>query len=237
MSIIDKCVLDSVNQYKMFLEQNIYNLINYVNINFPSANLFLSAEYKLFSIIFENVRMDLNYLLTLNPDFDVLGFPGLKRNIRVSIEAYYDLYNLVCDDYYFDLLKWKSTKNYNINEDILNHYAPDPNDHIRNNKYLTIKDKARIAKKNNLNSAVFEQFKGIVMDANSYVHPNIFLPETVDKEKILKELVFCDCQLLMYSFELLNNFICKKTSYYSQINPYNENNNLFNAIANIRWIY
>lgn len=37
-------------------------------------------------MIAENIRMDLNYLLFLNPDYDVFGFPGVQRNIRNSIE-------------------------------------------------------------------------------------------------------------------------------------------------------
>ena len=235
MSIIDKRVLDSVNQYKMFLEQNINNLI--VNVNFPSANLFLSAEYKLFSIIFENVRMDLNYLLTLNPAFDVLGFPGLKRNIRVSIESYYDLYNLVCDDSYFDLLKCKSSKNCEINDTLSNIYGQYcPN--IKKNKYLTIIDKANIATgKNKLRLDIYEYLKKIGEDSNSYIHPNIFTFDDRDKEEILKSLIFCDCLLMMYAFELINHYIYEQTTAYSQLDCLNEYNNLRNAIANIRWIY
>ena len=102
MSYIDKTILDNVNLYKSFLEQNINELIR-VNLNTTNINLFYSAEYKLFSIITENVRMDLNYLLVLNPDYDMLGFPAIKRNIRISIEAYYDLFNLISDRSYYEI--------------------------------------------------------------------------------------------------------------------------------------
>jgi len=78
MSYIHKTVLDSINSYRTFLEQNINNLIN-LNINTANINLFITGEYKLFSIIFENVRMDLNYLLSLNPEYDMLAFPALTK--------------------------------------------------------------------------------------------------------------------------------------------------------------
>ena len=85
MSYIHPMVLDTINSYKTFLEQNINNLIN-LNLNTANWNISSTAEYKLFSIIAENVRMDLNYLLVLNPHYDMLRFPALKRNIRISIE-------------------------------------------------------------------------------------------------------------------------------------------------------
>ena len=56
MSYIHKTVLDSINSYKTFLEQNINNLIS-LNFNTANMNLFCTGEYKLFSIIVENVRI------------------------------------------------------------------------------------------------------------------------------------------------------------------------------------
>ena len=151
MSYIHKTVLDAINSYKTFLEQNINNLIT-LNLNATNINLFCTGEYKLFSIIAENVRMDLNYLLALNPEYDILGFPAIKRNIRISIEAYYDLFNLVSDRSYFELLRYQSIKNSNIDINILEIYKP----YVKRktitkiNKYpLKISEKATIAKDKN----------------------------------------------------------------------------------------
>lgn len=240
MSFINKIVLDTVNSYKIFLEQNINELIN-LNLSTTNFNLFCTGEYKLFSIIYENVRMDLNYLLTLNPAFDILGFPALKRNIRISIEAYYDLFNLVSDNSYFELLQYLSLEGSTIDINTLNKYKPYINKRKANtNKLpLKIKEKANIAKnKNHLNPDVYNQLKEIATNSNSYIHPDIFVTDNTNRETVLKSLILCDCRLLMYAFELLNNFIKQQNApYISTINPYIEYIKLFNAIISVYWIY
>lgn len=240
MSYIHKTVLDSINTYKTFLEQNINNLIN-LNLNTTNINLFCTGEYKLFSIINENIRMDLNYLLVLNPDYDMLGFPAIKRNLRISIEAYYDLFNLVSDNSYFELLQYLSVKGSTININILNKYKPYIKKRKQNTKQypLTISEKANIAKnKNNLHPDLYNEFKEIATNSNSYIHPDIFVTDNCDRETLLKSLILCDCQLLMYAFELLNNFVKNQNApYISLINPYDEYNNLYNSIMSIYWIY
>lgn len=158
MSYIHKTVLDTINSYKTFLEQNINNLIT-LNLNTANINLFYTGEYKLFSIILENVRMDLNYLLVLNPEYDMLGFPALKRNIRISIEAYYDLFNLTTDRTYIELLKFQSVKNTTIENTIIETYKS----FLKRKKFdinkrpLTITEKANIAKdKNHLHPDIYD---------------------------------------------------------------------------------
>lgn len=241
MSYIHKDILDYINSYKLFLEQNINNLIN-INNNNPSINLFATGEYKLFSIIIENVRMDLNYLLVLNPDFDILGFPAIKRNLRISIEAYYDLFNLVSDRSYFELLQYQSVKNINIDNNTLTTYQPyTKRKSLSNiNKYpLTISEKANIAiNKNQLRPDIYNNLKNIATDANSYIHPDIFAGNIGNRDALLKLLIFNDCKLIAYAFDLLNIFMAKyPTPYISLINPYTAYDNLYNATAYIAWIY
>lgn len=240
MSYIHKNILDYINSYKLFLEQNINNLIN-INNNNPNINLFATGEYKLFSIIVENVRMDLNYLLALNPDFDILGFPAIKRNLRISIETYYDLFNLVSDRSYMDLLRYQSVKNSNIEPAIASKYKPFIKRKLVNLKKtpLAIKEKADIAKdKNKLHLEIYNQFKNIATDSNSYIHPNIFVTDINNRDEELKFLIFNDCKLIAYAFELLNRFMTNcQTPYISAIDPHFEYNRLYNAIALIPWIY
>lgn len=240
MSYIHKMVLDTINSYKIFLENNINELIT-LNLNTTNINLFCTAEYKLFSIIVENVRMDLNYLLVLNPNYDMLGFPALKRNIRISIEAYYDLFNLVADRSYFNLLKYQSVKNTNIESTIINTYKT----FLRRKKFdinkrpLTIAEKANIAKnKNYLHQDIYDNFKEMATNSNSYIHPDIFVTDNYNRETVLKSLILCDCRLIMYAFELLNKFVMQqKAPYISSINPYVEYNKLCNSIMSVYWIY
>lgn len=240
MSYIHPLVLDTINSYKTFLEQNINNLIN-LNLNTANWNLACTGEYKLFSIINENVRMDLNYLLVLNPHYDMLGFPALKRNIRISIEAYYDLFNLTTDRSYLNLLKYQSAKNVTIENSVINTYKQFlKRKHFDINKRpLTISEKANIAKnKNNLRLDIYDHFKDIATKSNSYIHPDIFVTDSCDRETLLKSLIICDCQLLVYAFELLNNFVKKQNApFISAINPYSEYNKLYNYIMSVYWIY
>lgn len=236
MSYINKTVLDTINSYKTFLEQNINNLIN-LNLNTANWNLACTGEYKLFSIIAENVRMDLNYLLVLNPEYDMLGFPAIKRNIRISIEAYYDLFNLTIDRSYLDLLRYQSVKNTIIENTVINTYKPflkRKNFNI-NKKPLTISEKSNIAKnKNGLRQDIYDYFKDMATSSNSYIHPDIFVTDNYDRETVLKSLILCDCCLLMYAFELLNNFIMKQgVPYISTLNPYAEYDKLCNAITSV----
>lgn len=241
MSYIHKTVLDTINSYKTFLEQNINSLIN-LNLNTANMNLFCTGEYKLFSIIVENVRMDLNYLLVLNPEYDMLGFPALKRNIRISIEAYYDLFNLTSDRSYLNLLRYQSVKNSTIENTVINTYKPffkrRKNFNI-NKRPLTISEKSNIAKnKNRLHPDIYNYFKDIATNSNYYIHPDIFAVDHYDRETVLKSLILCDCRLLMYAFELLNNFIKNQNApYISAINPYAEYNKLYNYIMFVYWIY
>ncbi len=240
MSYILKTVLDTINSYKTFLEQNINSLIT-LNLNTANMNLFCTGEYKLFSIIVENVRMDLNYLLVLNPEYDMLGFPAIKRNIRISIEAYYDLFNLVQDRSYFELLQYQSIKGYTINPNTLNKYKAFVKGKISNinKRPLTILDKGNIAKnKNQLHPNLYNEFKDMATNSNSYIHPDIFVTDNYDRETVLKLLILCDCRLLMYAFELLNNFIKQQNApYISVINPYAEYEKLYNYIMPVYWIY
>lgn len=240
MSYIHKTVLDTINSYKTFLEQNINNLVN-LNLNTANWNLACTSEYKLFSIINENVRMDLNYLLVLNPEYDMLGFPAIKRNIRISIEAYYDLFNLISDHSYLDLLRYQSKKITTIEDTVKNTYK-----HFLKRKYfdinkkpLTISEKANIAKsKNHLHLDIYYYFKDIATSSNSYIHPDIFVTDNCDRETLLKSLILCDCRLLMYAFDLLNNFVKQQNApYISAINPYSEYNKLYNYIMSVYWIY
>lgn len=207
MSYIHKTVLDAINSYRTFLEQNINNLIN-LNLNTANMNLFCTGEYKLFSIIVENVRMDLNYLLVINPEYDILGFPSIKRNLRISIEAYYDLFNLTADRSYINLLKYQSVKNATLENAIVNAYTPFINrkKFNINKRPLTIAEKANIAiNKNNLRLDIYNYFKDIATSSNSYIHPDIFVEDDYNRETVLKSLILCDCQLLMYAFDLINN--------------------------------
>lgn len=111
--------------------------------------------------------------------------------------------------------------------------------HFDNNKRpLTISEKANISKsKNNLRLDIYDYFKDIATASNSYIHPDIFVTDNCDRKTLLKSLIICDCRLLMYAFELLNNLVkCQNAPYISIINPYAEYTKLCNCIFAVCWI-
>lgn len=70
------------------------------------------------------------------------------------------------------------------------------------------------------------------------MYVDIFVADNCDRETLLKSLILCDCQLLMYAFDLLNNFVKQQNApYISVINPYAEYNKLYSYIMSVYWIY
>lgn len=70
---------------------------------------------RLFYLISENMRMNINYLSELWIEYDAFDFVGIKRNIRNSVEALFDLYNLSTDGDYYALLYYFNQKSINKN--------------------------------------------------------------------------------------------------------------------------
>lgn len=216
---INRQVLDNIEKYREIMNLNINEFLGqffYATNN----NVFLTPNYHIYSIIDENIRMDLNSLLATNVNYDIFGFLGVRRNIRNTIEAYYDLFNLTNDPYYYYVLK-KFSNNIAISDEELQ--TVKNNNRYRKfieKKHFTIKDKASIAKCNNLNKELYDKFKNISVDSNSFVHPDIFVPIKSIEEKalLLKDLLDIDCLLLAFSFHLLMTYC--KANYQNSITNY-----------------
>lgn len=205
MARINKFYLDQLYNYHVTLNGTIQSLI-YSHAQFDMLKN--SEYYKLFSMIYENFVSNLNYLANIDPILDVLGFPVTNRNIRNSIEVYYDLYNLCSDQDYLSLLKVYSSCEIPADRDreIVNRkyhkYKP-------RSRYLTIKIKANIAKyEYHLNEEIYELLKGISIHTNAYVHSDVFIRADIHKKTgKLMELVKTDCLILCYAYELMQEYI------------------------------
>lgn len=200
MHWINKNYLNSIKSFKDGMDGQINAFFHQVLYN-EGLNFFETPHYRLYSLITENVKMDLNSLISLNVDYDVFGFLAIRRNLRNSIEAHYDLFNLTNDGQYLSLLKCRSRnvakeEKYCIQ---LGEYSK-----YREGKF-TIKEKAEIAKKYGLDDKKYEFLKSISTESNSYIHPDIFIPimNIEKKNSCLKKLLYIDCLLLAESFDLL----------------------------------
>lgn len=247
MSYINQDVLGIINQYRTTLDQQLNGLLQWIYTQ-NGNNLFSTNNLKLYSLITENIRMDLNYLVSLNPDLDFFGFPGIQRNNRNTIEAFYDLYNLTHVKSYLSILKYAS-KNSSVNpeekNDVIN-IAKLIDLKCEKNRYgkeyypITIKTKADIALKhdiNSLSSDIYELLKRYSTDANAFIHPDIFVPICNDKSQKLEELLDVDCLLLAHSYNLLVVFVNKMYGYTVNFNPYIEYQNLSTLLSNYKGNY
>lgn len=231
MYIINSYVLNTINTFRNNLDTFMMGYINQVSTQF-NFNLFQTPNNYLYSIISENVRMDMNYLSALNPDFDIFGFPGVNRNVRNSIEAYLDLYNLTFDEKYICVLKYISRNATTTSDEykIVQEYA-NKLDLKKKGKYynFSILSKRMLAEKNNIHQDILNTFLPYIRDANAYVHPDIFV-KCPDKEKRLENLCNIDCLLLAYSFELLTIWIQNRYNYFPMFNIRAEYNNCINYL-------
>lgn len=214
MSLINPQVLYAINQFRTALDTNLGYFVDSVNKN-CETNLFSTYNYKLYSLISENVRMDINYLVSLNPDYDIFGFPGMQRNIRNSIEAYFDLYNLTYDKNYLALMKYISN---NAKTDMdeykhVLHYADvlkiKPTiDKKTNKKHYNFPVTSRVnIARNTGNTDVANLFTPYIKDANAYVHADVFATPPINKCERIENLLYIDILILYYSFQQLTNFV------------------------------
>ena len=236
MSFINQNVLGYINHYRTTLDQQLSNLLQWVNSQ-NYDNLFATHNFKLYTLISENIRMDLNYLVSLNPDYDFFGFPGMQRNIRNTIESFYDLYNLTIVDKYLSILKYTShNSSYSSDEykdviNIANAIGLKCEKKFGKEYYsITIKTKANIALQNGVDSNIYYTLKKYSTEANSFVHPDIFVPMCEDKTTKLEELLYADTLLLAHSYNLLVVFVNKKYGYTANFNPFIAHQNLLSSL-------
>lgn len=244
MSYINQDVLGIINQYRTTLDQQLNGLLQWIYTQ-NRNNLFSTNNFKLYSLITENIRMDLNYLVSLNPDFDFFGFPGMQRNIRNTIEAFYDLYNLTFVQDYLSILKYTSryckcnSDEYKTVTSLAKEIGLERKENQYGKEYysISIKAKADIAFKhdiNSLSSGIYELLKSYSTDANAFVHPDILVPICNDKAQKLEELLDVDCLLLAHSYNLLVVFVNKMYGYTVNFNPYIEYQNLSTLLSNYK---
>lgn len=181
-----------------FIEDSINIILANENKNKP---LQVEKEYWLFYYIKDNFKANLQYLNSIvDIDSDVFGFVPIWRNIRNSIEAFYDLYNLKNDSTYYDVLWYchNNDKFYRGNEKY---------------KSYIFKNRFTIISKNNIacnlysfNSGYGKDLIDTVKRSNKYIHPDVFVDTIKNREEkkyILKMLISKDIYMLDSAYKMI----------------------------------
>jgi hypothetical protein len=233
---INQGIINNVIGYRNNMDAAIWNFFQGIMyLQQSEFDFFATPNYKLYSMISDNIRMDLGYLMTTNIDYDPFGFIGVRRNLRNSIEAYYDLYNITCNECYFYFLKYSHNPKICTAEEI-EIIRSNYKDYF-NNSGLRVKTKAEIAKKaeddivsgQKITEDFYTRMKGLSEESNAYVHPDIFTETVTDDEKddLLRNFIATDCELLAKAFDLMVQY-CRKyyPSMLCSFNPFLEWGNL-----------
>lgn len=187
-----------------FLNQSIsnHNIYNYVDASVnvliqQSYNITVDKKYWLFFFIKDNFRANIQYVSSINIDNDIFGFIPVWRNIRHSIEAFYDLYNLVHDEEYLSVIGYASKQGrYN------NKYGK-----FIYNKMFTIQSKQRIATEC-YGWKEYSLLTEVASESNKYIHPNVFINvfqinQIAEKEALLRKLLMANVYLLTEAYQIV----------------------------------
>ena len=180
--------------YLPFVEWSTSEIVRVNNLSNMCIN---STEvFWLFSYIKNNYRSTLSQFCNwYDIENDVLGFPTVQRELRHSIEAYLDLYNLVNYEDYKQVLLYCCNSNKEKRHDIkLGEYK----EFLFNNEF-TIQSKYNISRLNNKELLV------LAKEANSYTHPNVYLDIikiNSNKNELLRKLITTNLYVTNDSYRL-----------------------------------
>ena len=153
-----------------------YNLMNYLDFAvMKTAKLYpdvLREEiYLLFYLIKDNFQANMKYLRENNVDVDCFGFLPVRRNTRNSVEAFFDMFNLINAENYISVLLYMNDKKNNRYDDLYKKYAFKGD--------FTIISKRDIAKDHGLGRITDDEkmakIDQVESGSNSYIHPSIFI--------------------------------------------------------------
>lgn len=197
-----------------FVNLNLVNQINYLQTGIGGLSAYTDAiihtildtdsslnqtpEYWLYYFIKEDYRANVLSLQGVNIDADIFGFPFIKKNLRHMIEAMIDLFNLVNDKEYIEVMKYCARKQNNVENTKYSKYL--------HKKSFTIKSKMKIAKE--INSHSFEQYYDMIKEGNNYVHPNVFIDiksKQANHISELEKLLSINLELFLMGFELFRD--------------------------------
>jgi len=213
-----KSPIPDFESYRNQLENNIFALTSNLN------GLLSSTQYRLWYYINENAKYDFYYLYTLdNRDYSTLGYPVAYRNIRSSMESFYDLicFNKYPDEYYSvckfqvevsireDLNIELNNNDYNNLNHILSLISKNKISRNRNFYYINLENKAKLAAKCTTNEKIITEigttYEPIRKESNKYAHSPLLI--SIDSEVCANKLLNAECHLLCYSYIELYNYL------------------------------
>ena len=178
---------------------SVKELIN-ILIKFSEGEILKTTEYALLYIIRENFEINIEIFYKTIIEYDSLKFSLPKRNTRVSIEAFLDLFNITKDFRYINVMKKFNRITLSEQEYI------DFKEYLSANKlkpdYVSIETKFRLARQNGLDYESIKDLKKVYDKYNGFSHANIFcIFENINYDNDLKDLIALNLKLV---FEALN---------------------------------
>lgn len=179
--------------YLPFIEWSVSEIIRENHIN--TLNINSTEIFWLFSYIKNNFRSTLAQFYNYDIENDILGFPTVQRELRHSIEAFLDLYNLVADDNYKCVLSYCSNSKRKERSNIeLGAY-----------KKFLFRNEFTIQSKYNISGLDKEDLMEMAKASNSYTHPDVYLDINnigTNKEQLLTNLIKMNVYLIDESYNL-----------------------------------
>lgn len=140
------------------------------------------AINNLYDCILRNCRNSFYSLFNYNIEYDLFGFQSLQIILRQSVEALFDLLNLIADPFYYQVLVFSSStgkKRKELQNEIIKYYNMF---FTKGSLYFTINDKKNIIKHKipicedvSKVEKMFETFVILANYTNDYAHPNVFI--------------------------------------------------------------
>lgn len=199
---------NNIEFYRSRMRNTLLTIVNQYQCSHPRG---WKSEWTACTQLYEymdwNIQWDLATLRGLNVSTDDFGFMPLRRNVRNSIECFYDIFNISADPVYITLVKYFMFKDYHENPDVRKALRKEKYGKYLKYKFLTIANKSEIAKSHTLDSSIADELDNLVNNSNNIVHPNFFLARIADFQKndLLKYLLETECKLLKWGFLNISN--------------------------------
>lgn len=211
MEFLNCTKLENVNWFKEDLKSSITMLSNL------NPSIYDTEQFKLLKEIVANFDMDMSYLsICYNTPLQYIDTNGIYRNLRNSIEACYDLYNLCVNSNYISVLKYNSSyASTNEQEDLIlkENYFKFKDKKLKN---FTIKNKANIAISNGFPMDLQTILINISRECSSYSHPDVYRYHTMNIVQEIEYLLRCECIVFVYASKIYNKYLnnTNGTQYY-----------------------
>lgn len=231
MSFISKKIINDMKKLDALVFDGVNRLIEYTK-----NRILQNEKYRLFYMIQEIYRTNIFSFEINIIEYDFGRFAMAKRNTRTAIELYLDLYNLIKDAQYIEVIKYNCEKideNNGVFQNFIDKYKigkfknEDTNNIWKTKHKIDMFDKRKLALALGQHQQAIDTMKILTKDYNHYVHTNIFDDFIIDKETDIKRLLSININLYNGAYqslikEIMSNLDNNTERYNSYLMEYTE---------------